>query len=157
MKVRTILNPAPAPAAKLPAGLLSKVDILTPNETEFAAIAGTPLCGAKGEAAATRLARALGEALIVTLGAKGVRVYPRRGEPFGVGAFRVKAVDTVAAGDAFNGALALALAEDEPLAVAVRFASATAAISVTRRGAQPSLPLRREVDAFLKKHGGRRP
>ena len=151
--VRTILNPAPAPAKRPPRSLLANVDILTPNETEFAAITGVEMKGARGEAAARRLARTVGEALIVTLGVKGVRVYSRDGEPYAVKAYKVKAIDAVAAGDAFSGSLALRLAEGAGLAEAIRFASAVAAISVTRRGAQPSLPSRREVNAFLKKGG----
>jgi ribokinase len=149
--VTTILNPAPAPRRPLPASLLSTVDVLTPNETEFAAITGTSITGRAGEAAAKRLASSLGGALIVTHGAAGVRIYARDGGVTTVDAFRVKPVDTVAAGDAFSGALALALAEGVELPLAIRFSSAVAALSVTKRGAQPSLPNRKEVERFLRK------
>lgn len=149
--VRAILNPAPAPAGPLPGALLKKISILTPNETEFAALTGRPIDSRKGPGEASRLAGALREALIVTEGRKGVQVYTRGGEVFRVPAFKAKAVDTVAAGDAFSGALAVALTEGRELRDAIRFASATAAVSVTRRGAQPSLPKRREVLAVLKR------
>jgi ribokinase len=149
--VRTILNPAPAPAKPLTRSLLSKVDILTPNETEFAALTGVRPKGSKGAAAAAKLAKSLGEALIVTRGAEGVRVFQKDGQGYSVPAFSVTPVDAVAAGDAFSGALAVGLAERMGLKAAISFASAVAAISVTRRGAQPSLPTRKDVVAFLKK------
>ncbi|MHC5054266.1 MAG: ribokinase [Planctomycetota bacterium] len=160
---RTILNPAPAPAKRLPASLLKDISVLTPNETEFEAITGCEPSGTSGLAAARRLARKVGEALVVTEGARGARVFMSSraktdGSPceFRVPAFKARAVDTVAAGDAFSGALAMALAEGEPLPEALRFASAAAAISVTRRGAQPGLPTRREIAAFLRKRAKRR-
>jgi ribokinase len=146
---RTILNPAPAPAKRLPASLLKMVDILTPNETEFEAIAGCAPSGRKGLAAARRLARTVRELLVITEGPRGARVFATSGDEYRVPPFKVKAVDTVAAGDAFNGALAAGLAEGKTLADALRFASAAAAVSVTRRGAQPSLPTRRQITAFL--------
>jgi ribokinase len=80
-----------------------------------------------------------------------VRVFTRPGDSYRVRAFRVKAVDTVAAGDAFSGTLAVALTEGRELEGAVRFASAAAAVSVTRPGAQPSLPGRGEILAMLKR------
>jgi ribokinase len=147
---RTLLNPAPAPGAPLPGSMLASTSILTPNETEFEALAGVALSGPRGEEAARRLARTVREALVVTRGAGGVRVLTREGDEFEAKAFAVEAVDTVAAGDAFNGALAVALAERASLRDAVRFASAAAAISVTRRGAQPSLPTRAELAEFLR-------
>jgi len=149
--VLTILNPAPAPARPLPATLLEKIGILTPNETEFEALTGASLESARGAAAARKLAAVLGVALLVTEGRKGVRVLTRRGESYRVRAFPAKAVDTVAAGDAFSGALALAMAEGRELREAIRFAAAAAAISVTRRGAQPGMPRRAEVLARLKR------
>ena len=161
--VRTILNPAPAPEGPLPASLLKKISILTPNETEFATLTGRSIESRNGLDEASRLAGVLREArsgrrrgpddaaLIVTEGRKGVRVFTRGGETYRVPAFKVKAVDTVAAGDAFSGTLAVALTDGRELREAVRFASAAAAVSVTRRGAQPSLPKRREVLAMLKR------
>ncbi len=153
---RTILNPAPAPAERLPASLLKDVDILTPNETEFEAITGCAPSGRKGLAAARRLARTVREALVITEGPRGARVFARSGDEYRVPPFKMKAIDTVAAGDAFSGALAAGLAEGKALADALCFASAAAAVSVTRRGAQPSLPTRRQIAALLRNSGPRR-
>jgi ribokinase len=149
--VPTMLNPAPAPARPLPGPMLGQVDILTPNETEFLALTGSPIDGKRGEATAKKLARSLGRALIVTVGPAGVRAFMRDGGSFAVPAFKVKAVDTVAAGDAFSGALALGVAEGRDLRGAIEFASAVAALSVTRPGAQPSLPKRSEAEALLRR------
>jgi len=141
--VRVILNPAPA--QRLPDELLKRISILTPNETE-----AELLTGGTGEDAAAKL-RARGvETVILTLGARGALIADNRGTRW-VPGFKVKAVDTTAAGDIFNGALAVALAEGKTMDDAVRFANAAAAISVTRLGAQPSAPTRREIERFLKK------
>jgi ribokinase len=135
----TILNPAPVPDDGLP--FLELVDYLTPNAGEAAR-----LSGAAGDdaAAATLLARGA-RCVLVTLGEGGVLAC-REGPPRHVAAFSVDAVDTTAAGDAFNGALAVALTEGRELLRAVRFANAAAAVACTRRGAQASLPTRAEVD-----------
>jgi len=104
-------------------------------------------------ASAARAARALQHrgvrTVIVTLGAKGALVADEAGERW-VPGFKVKAVDTTAAGDVFSGALAVRLAERRPLLEAVRFAHAAAAISVTRAGAQPSIPARKDILAMLR-------
>jgi ribokinase len=145
-----ILNPAPA--RPLPAALLRGVSILTPNETEAGMLAGVRVDGEAGAARAARRLRARGVAtVIITLGARGAYVADGDGARLAPG-FRVKAVDTTAAGDIFNGALAVALAESRPLAAAVRFAQAAAAISATRMGAQTSAPARAEIEAWLKRH-----
>jgi ribokinase len=140
-----VLNPAPADA--LPAALYESVDILTPNEHEAALLTG--LAPDQPEAAAAALlARGVG-VVIVTLGEAGVLV-AQRGQPARrVPGFWVQAVDSTAAGDAFNGGLAAALARGDDLEAAVRYAQAAAALSVTRAGAQPSLPTAKEVDEFL--------
>jgi ribokinase len=140
-----ILNPAPAEA--LPAPLYEAVDVLTPNEREAAQLTG--LSPEQSEAAAQELlARGVGT-VIVTLGEVGVLV-ARRGEtPRRAPGFHVQAVDSTAAGDAFNGGLATALARGDALDDAVHYAQAVAAISVTRPGAQPSLPSAEEVAQFL--------
>ncbi len=145
--VRVILNPAPA--RPLPDRLLKKVSILTPNETEAELLTGIKV---DSEAAAAKAAdqlrgRGVGT-VILTLGARGAFVADGTVEQL-VPGFKVKAVDTTAAGDVFNGALAVALAEGQPLAEGVCFANAAAAISVTRLGAQPSAPTRREIERFL--------
>ena len=146
--VRVILNPAPA--QKLPQSLLRQVSILTPNETEAELLTGVQVTD---EASIQRAADALlacdVETVILTLGARGAFV-AGRGVREWVKGFKVKPVDTTAAGDIFNGALAVALAEGKPLLDAVRWANAAAAISVTRLGAQPSAPQRREIEKLWK-------
>lgn len=145
-----LLNPAPA--TPLPGELLRRITILTPNETEAELLTGIPV---NDEVSARRAAQYLREQgvrnVIVTLGSRGALVRSEHFEGI-IPAFVVKAIDTTAAGDVFNGSLAVALAEGLPLPQAVRFASAAAAISVTRLGAQPSAPRRQEIDAFLAAH-----
>ncbi|HOC17916.1 MAG TPA: ribokinase [Vicinamibacterales bacterium] len=149
--VPVILNPAPAPAKPLPARLLRQVSILTPNETEAELLTGIKVSDRVSASRAAAKLRALGVgAVIITLGRRGAFVAAEAGEHL-VPGFKVKAVDTTAAGDVFNGALAVALGEGRALADAVRFANAAAAISVTRLGAQPSAPRRREIDRLLGK------
>jgi ribokinase len=146
---RTILDPAPA--TKLPPALLAEVDILTPNEAEASILLGrTPgplsLEEAPGVAAALRQ---LGpQAVILKLGEKGCFCLDDAGERY-CPCFPVTAVDSTAAGDTFNGALAVALAEDQPIPDALRFANAAAALSVTRAGAQASIPSRDEVERLF--------
>ncbi|MCS6834392.1 MAG: ribokinase [Anaerolineae bacterium] len=141
--VRTILNPAPA--RPLPAELLALCDYLTPNEHELALIAPQQ----SAEQAASSLLSRPQQALIVTLGEQGAHAYGADGRREAVPAFAVDVLDTVGAGDAFNGGLAVALAEGAPMPQALRFANAVAALSVTRRGAADSMPIRSEVEAFL--------
>ena len=143
--VRVILNPAPAPPDALPAELLAYVDILTPNESEARLLAGAQV---RIEKAARLLTRQGVGTVIVTLGARGALIVTPDDEQL-VPGFAVDAVDTTAAGDAFNGGLAVALAEGNPLAKAVRFANACGALATTRMGAQPSLPTLDEVETFL--------
>jgi len=144
--VRVILNPAPAPA-RMPEELFL-VDAICPNETEARAITGES--GDDGGGAwATWLARRGAGLAIVTLGARGA-VYCEPGcAPVFTPPFQVRAVDSTAAGDAFAGALAVALSEGRPPAEAVRFASAAGALAVTKLGAQPAMPTRTEVDMLL--------
>jgi ribokinase len=137
-----ILNPAPAQA--LPDELYSLSDVLTPNEREAGQLTGEQ---SPEDAASVLLDRGAGS-VIVTLGEAGALLATREAL-HRVPGFPVAAVDATAAGDAFNGALAVALARGEPLPAAVRRAHAAAAIAVTRQGAQPSLPTAEEVDSFL--------
>ena len=141
---RVILNPAPA--QPLPDELLRLVSILTPNETEAELLTGIRVNDERsaGRAADRLLARGV-QAVIITLGPRGAFV-ATEGLRKLIGGFKMPAVDTTAAGDIFNGALAVALAEGQDLEHAVRFANAAAAISVTRLGAQPSAPRRKEID-----------
>ena len=142
-----VLNPAPA--RPLPPKLLALVDYLTPNETELGQLSGLPVTGIPAAVRAARALLARGvKNVVVTLGEQGAlfvdgtssRRFPAR---------RVNPVDTTGAGDAFNGALALAIADGRPVGDAIPFANAAAALSVTRRGAQSSMPTMREVRRFL--------
>jgi ribokinase len=145
--VRVILNPAPA--RPLPDRLLKLVWLLTPNETEAEVLTGIAVDRAQSAArAADRLLARGVQAVILTLGSRGAFVATREGGQL-VPGFKVKPVDTTAAGDVFNGALAVALAEGRSLIEAARFANAAGALSVTRLGAQPSAPTRREIDRLL--------
>ncbi len=145
----TILNPAPAAAHLRHADWLSLVDILTPNAVEAATLAGTPPPRNFDEAA--RTARGLQGcgcgSVVLTLGKAGCLVVSA--DVTQIAAHHVRAIDATAAGDAFNGALAAALAENLALVDAARWANAAAAVSVTRRGAQPSLPTRAEIEQML--------
>jgi ribokinase len=142
-RVPTILNPAPA--QRLEHQLLQYVDILTPNEHELTLVAADD----NPEQAAQKVLAAGVSTLIVTLGKQGARWQQAGGAGAIVPAYSVRSVDTVGAGDSFNGALAVALAEDKPLAEAVAFANAAAAVSVTRQGAAASMGRRDEVDALM--------
>jgi len=143
---KVLLNPAPA--RPLDAALLSGVTIITPNETEAALLTGRRDIGEHSAAAAAADLVALGPAAaVITLGSRGAFL-AAAGTGLHVPPFPVRPVDTVAAGDVFNGCLAVAVAEGRGLSDAVRFAAAGAAISVTRRGAQDSAPTRHEIEAL---------
>ena len=141
----------PAPAQTLSGDLLQHVDILTPNETEASILLGLPP-GRVTPENAPKLARALRERgpkkVVLKLGDRGCFFFSD-GREFLSPGFSVDAVDATAAGDTFNAALAVGLAEGKPIAESLRFANAAAALSVTRAGAQASIPARAEVDAFL--------
>ena len=137
--VHVILNPAPA--APLPRALYACLDWITPNETEAELLTGVKVADLASAQAAERVLKRRGVAHVaITLGAKGCyaagRIHP---------CVKVKAVDTVAAGDTFNGAFVVALAEGKSVDEAIAFAQAAAARAVTRPGAQSSVPFRREV------------
>lgn len=145
--VKVILNPAPA--ADVPDELLRRCFLLTPNRSECARLAGMTVRNCDDALRAADMLRAHGvRNVIVTLGSEGSLI---RSETCSerVAARKVEAVDTTAAGDVFNGALAVALSEGRTLVDAVRFATAASAIAVTRLGAQTSVPTRAEVDALL--------
>ena len=139
--VPVILNPAPA--AKLPKELYRCLEWITPNETEAELLTGIKVADAKSAGKATEVFRKRGvRHVVITMGSKGVycgdcgMMFPAK---------NVKAVDCVAAGDTFNGAFAVALAEGKSCKDAIAFAQKAAAISVTRAGAQSSIPFRSEV------------
>ncbi|MFZ0038842.1 MAG: ribokinase [Candidatus Acidiferrales bacterium] len=148
--VRVILDPAPAPSKALPAELVRLVDVLTPNESEAAILAGLPP-GRMNVAQAFDIAKKLQQlgprTVIVKLGDQGCALRDGEAE-HALPAPSVKAVDTTAAGDVFNAALAVALGEGADMVAACRSANRAAALSVTRRGAQPAAPSRAELDAF---------
>ncbi len=146
-----IVDPAPAQAS-LPDELYRHTHILTPNQIEAAQLVGFPVetIEAATEAAKTLRQRGV-ETVVITLGEQGV-LCATQDDTFHTPAFAVSTVDTVAAGDAFNGGLAVALYEKKPLPEAINWASATAALAVTQAGAQPSLPKRSQVEALLQQH-----
>ena len=147
----TILNPAPAPAAPLPRGMLALADYLIPNESEAALLSGLPVETPEQAEAAAALLQARGARnIIVTLGARGALICPKGEEVTLVPAFDAgPALDTAGAGDAFCGGFAAALAEGIPMLAAVRFGNAAAALSVTRPGTATSMPKRAEIEALL--------
>jgi ribokinase len=147
--VRVVLNAAPAQS--LPADLLANIDLLIVNEAELGVVAGDP--GADGDDDLTaRLARVAVPTVIVTLGALGC-VARTGATMLHQPGFAVEPLDTTAAGDTFCGALVAAISQGDALAQALRRACAAAALACTRMGAQPSIPLRAEVDAFLDRVG----
>lgn len=146
-QTQVILNPAPA--RELSDELLALVDIITPNETEAEKLTGIRVENDDDAAKAAQALHSKGiDTVIITLGSRGVWASVK-GEGQRVPGFKVQAIDTIAAGDTFNGALITALLEDKTLNEAIRFAHAAAAIAVTRKGAQPSVPWREEIDEFL--------
>ncbi|MFC2090425.1 ribokinase [Bacteroidota bacterium] len=146
--VKTILNPAPAQA--LSDELLKSVSILTPNESETEILTGMPVKNESDARKAAALLHKKGvDVVIITIGSKGALLSSGE-ETKIISGHIVEAKDTTAAGDVFNGALAVAIAEKKSLDEAIRFANAAAAVSVTRMGAQPSVPFRDEIDDMLK-------
>lgn len=145
-----ILDPAPAPKAAFAPEVWTAVDCMTPNETETAVLTGIrPLdIASAARAAAVMAGHGLARA-VVKMGAGGVYWRSPEGEGH-VPSFAVEAVDTVAAGDCFNGGLAFALARGDCLPDALRFASACGALATTRRGASDSAPTLAEVEALLR-------
>jgi ribokinase len=143
----TIVNPAPALAEAAAADFLALVDVLTPNESEAALLAGRPLSGDDDLLGAAADWRSLGcRSTVFTLGSRGCMLVGDEARK--IAGHAVQALDATAAGDAFSGALAVALGEGRPLADAARWANRAAALSVTRQGAQTSLPRREEIERF---------
>lgn len=146
--VKTILNPAPA--QPLSDELLKCITILTPNESETELLTGIEV---KNETDAINAASVLLkkgiEVVIITIGSKGA-LLATKDETKIISGHKVEAKDTTAAGDIFNGALAIAISENKSLDEAIHFANAAAAVSVTRMGAQPSAPKRQEIEDMIK-------
>lgn len=150
---QTILDPAPAQL--LSREILERVDILTPNETEACLLLGRPparLTREDAPAIAAALLDAGARSIILKLGDQGCFYRDREESIFSEG-FAVTAVDTTAAGDTFNAALAVALAESKSMKEALRFANAAGALSVTQAGAQASCPSRSEVETLMSQPG----
>jgi len=148
--IPVLLNPAPA--LELPNVLLAQLSFLTPNESEAELLTGIPVTNSESARKAAADLRERGvKTVIVTMGRRGAFVSSAEMEDM-VPGFEVEAADTTAAGDVFNGALSVAVSERRPLPEAVRFACAAAALSVTKEGAQPSVPLRNEIESFLQAH-----
>jgi ribokinase len=145
--VTVILNPAPA--CPLPKELLSLIDVLIPNETEAAQLSSLPVGDrAEIDSAAMRLREWGVDTVVLTLGKRGALLVGEEGKEL-VPAFEVTPVDTTAAGDAFVGGFAVALAEGRSHTDAVRWGNASGALATTKLGAQPSLPARRAVETLI--------
>lgn len=148
--VKIILNTAPVQPVS--DSMLSKVDLITPNEVEAGILTGIPV---DGEESAGRAADFFFEKgvknVLITMGGKGVYLATLKKRGL-LPAYRVKAIDTTGAGDAFNGGLVAALAEGKDLWEAAAFANALAAISVQRIGTTPAMPDREEIDSFIREH-----
>jgi ribokinase len=146
--VKVILNPAPA--QPVPKETLAKLDYLIPNESETALLTGIEVAGINSAKEAAERLRGEGVGtVILTLGDRGAYLASAE-ESVHVPGYEVEVVDTTAAGDAFVGGFAVALAEDKSLAEAVRWGNAAGALATTKLGAQPSLPTRGEVEEFMK-------
>ncbi|MBM4332032.1 MAG: ribokinase [Deltaproteobacteria bacterium] len=150
-KAITLLNPSPA--SLLPSELFASVDFLIPNEWEAQLLTGIRM-KKRGDIPkiAGRLLRMGVKNVGITLGPKGL-FFKNAKEEIWMEAFQVKVVDTTAAGDAFMGALACALSEGQPIQQTLKFANAAGALATTKLGAQPSLPLKKDLEGFLRKHG----
>ena len=147
-RLPTLLNYAPALPQKVP--LCKEISVLVVNETEAAQLANFPVeTPEQAKQAACELQKRGPKTVIVTLGAQGLVVASENRECWHQSAFKVSPVDTTAAGDTFCGALAARLCEGAPFEEAVRFGAGAAALCVTRRGAQPSIPTRSEIEKFL--------
>lgn len=146
--VKVILNPAPA--QPLGVDILRHISIITPNESEAELLTGIKVEDEQDAEGAANILLSKGiQAVLITLGARGVYVSDSDFKGI-ISGFTVKAEDTTAAGDVFNGVLAVSLAENKTLPEAVRFSNAAAALSVMTLGAQTSAPQRSEIEAFLK-------
>ena len=143
----TLLNPSPP--VQLPSHVLSTVDFIVPNEVEAQLLTGIKW---KGDREIRKMAEKFLDQgvknVVITLGSKGL-FFKNRSEEVWMNAFRVNVIDTTAAGDAFLGALASGLSENKPIREVLRFANGAGALATTKLGAQPSLPLKKDLNRFL--------
>jgi ribokinase len=143
----TLLNPSPP--VLLPSNILSLVDFIVPNEVEAQHLTGMKW---EQEQGIRKIAKGLLEIgpknVVITLGRKGL-FFKNRSEEIRMKAFKVKVVDTTAAGDAFMGALAFGLSENQPIRVVLKLANGAGALATTKLGAQPSLPFKKDLEIFL--------
>ncbi len=147
---RIMINPAPASLDFLAREAYAKVDILVPNEHEASILLGRPIEGRDAALSAAQELMAWGiGTVVITLGRQGCVAATADGRTFSIPAFEVETVDTTAAGDCFIGALACAIGSGSPIENALQFACAAGALSVTRHGAQSSLPFQHEVEELL--------
>jgi ribokinase len=152
--MHTILNPAPARELSILAEALRFTEILTPNEGELATLLRTPAVDNGLSCDQMRKLGSMGVmAIVVTRGDRGCQILADESEPIDIPPHVVHAVDSVGAGDAFSGALAVALTERAWLRGAARFANAAAALAVTKPSAQGGMPSRREIEELLAKSG----
>lgn len=146
--IPVILNPAPA--RELSNDLLKLIYLITPNETEAELLTGISVTDEKSAEEASEILIKKGvQNVIITLGAKGVYLYTNKYKGI-IPGFKVKAVDTTAAGDVFNGSLSTGMAQGKSIKESIRYANAAAALSVTKLGAQPSAPSLKKIEEFLK-------
>lgn len=139
----------PAPARTLPEELFQHITVITPNEVEAEALVGFPIHSETDAAKASTMLRGLGVSkVVIKMGQRGAYFDSENGSGM-IPAFEMEAVDTVAAGDAFNGGIASALIAQQPFEECVRWGSAAGALAVTKRGAMPSLPHRNEFERLL--------
>ncbi|MGL4674076.1 MAG: ribokinase [Wohlfahrtiimonas sp.] len=142
----------PAPAKPLSDELLSQIDIITPNETEAEILTGVKVDSTENAQKASKILHDKGiQTVIITMGKMGAWV-SENNQGILISGFKVQAIDTIAAGDTFNGVLVMALLEGLTLNAAIQKAHAAAAIAVTRKGAQPSIPWKDEIETFLADH-----
>ena len=143
----------PAPAKELPKDYFPHVDVITPNEVEAEALVGFPIHSVKDAEKAAAQIRDLGVGVAVIKMGQAGAYFDAEQENGMIPAFHVDAIDTVAAGDAFNGGFAAALVAGKSFETCVRWGAAAGALAVTKRGAMPSLPYREDFDALLRKDG----
>jgi ribokinase len=146
----TLLNPSPP--LRFPAGLYPLVDFLVPNEWEAQFLTGLKMKGKQDlHRISNRLLNLGVKNIVITLGPNGL-FFKNKSEEIWMKAFKVKAVDTTAAGDAFMGAMACSLSQGKPIQEVLRIANAAGGLATTKLGAQPSLPLKKDLKRFLKKY-----